>query len=167
MGIEMMYGVMASCVGEGLKKLDVSKKTILAYLDCQKNSLSELDLSNNKHLEFLDCSSNFLSALDLSYNKQLEYLDCSFNKLTFLELSHNKKLSMLYCRANDFVELDISKLSKQLRLVDVRDCEKVSKIILPKSKKTAVCIVHDPDFAESQKLNVCIDEGAAIVFEYK
>ncbi len=158
---------MASYDGKGLEQLDVSQKPKLVFLECQKNKLSELNLLNNKSLEYLDCSSNELSALGLSNNKRLEYLDCSSNKLTFLDLSNNKKLNMLYCRDNDFLELDLSKLKNHLSLVDVRSCKKLTKIILPKSKKKVICLVQDPDFAETEKLNICMDEGTTFVFEYK
>ncbi len=162
-----MCGFMESYNGKGLEKLDVSTNPYLSFLDCHNNKLSKLNLLENKYLEFLDCSFNNLSALELSNNKHLEYLDCSSNNLSLLDLTNNKKLNVLHCRANDFLELDLSKLKKHLELVDVRSCKKLTKIILPKNKMKAVCIVHDPDFAEDEKLNICMDEGVTIVFEYK
>ncbi len=137
---------MASYDGKGLEQLDVSQKPKLVFLECQKNKLSELNLLNNKSLEYLDCSSN---------------------KLTFLDLSNNKKLNMLYCSSNKLTFLDLSKLKNHLSLVDVRSCKKLAKIILPKSKKKVICLVQDPDFAETEKLNICMDEGTTFVFEYK
>ena len=94
--------------GNHLTSLDVSRNTVLKYLDVSSNQLSsltlgykgcltdlitydnpigELDLTTSPVLACLNCSKNHLKKLDLSENTALQQLDCDNNLLTSLALN--------------------------------------------------------------------------------
>ena len=93
--------------------LDVSKNTLLTWLECPENNINSLDLSNNTQLTWLSCSDNLLTALDVSKNTQLTYLDCSLNELSTLDVSKNTLLTWLSCSKNHHIStLDVSNNTK-------------------------------------------------------
>ena len=98
-----------SYIGIGkLTEINLSKNTLLFFLDCGYNQLTQLDLSNNTELSTLSCVENQLTELNLSNNTQLLVLDCGYNQLTQLDLSNNTQLLVLYCGYNQLTQLDLS-----------------------------------------------------------
>ena len=109
-GIETLYNLETLyCKRLGLKKLDVSKNTLLWMLDCSENQLTSLDLSQNSALTYVNCSDNKIRSLDVSKNTKLNNLYCEKNKLSSLVLGKKTGLYMLQCYLNDLADLDISK----------------------------------------------------------
>ena len=98
-----------SYIGIGkLTEINLSKNTLLFFLDCEYNQLTQLDLSNNTQLNFLNSQNNPLTNLNLSNNTELSILCCVENQLTELDLSNNTQLTNLYCLRNQLTQLDLS-----------------------------------------------------------
>lgn len=120
-----------NCSWNELTSLDVSKNTVLTYLDCSyndnmstlnvsgcialrsldcsKSPLTTLDLSNLKALRDIDCSGCQLTMLDLSGCSVLETIDCHDNEhLNTLDVSNNRSLLQLKCNMNEMISLNIS-----------------------------------------------------------
>jgi uncharacterized protein YjdB/Leucine-rich repeat (LRR) protein len=100
-------GFKCNCGGKYLTALDVSKNTMLTYLDCSNNQLTALDVSQNTALTNLFCYGNLLPTLNVSKNTALKILYCS-NQLTTLDVSKNTALRELNCGGNQVTMLDIS-----------------------------------------------------------
>ena len=90
----------------GLKKLNISRCTVLKELICHENIT--LDLSNNAALDYLNCSYCQMTTLDVSRNPALTVLLCNNNQLTTLDISKNTDLQFLQCRNNPLQTLIIS-----------------------------------------------------------
>ena len=56
-----LFNSMLSNYEGQLTKLDISKNTKLAYLDCSDNQLITLDVSKNTELAYLSCNNNLLT----------------------------------------------------------------------------------------------------------
>ena len=97
------------CYSNQLTELDVSKNTVLEYLDCSNNQLTGLDVRQNAALQSLDCSKNQLTSLDVRQNTKLDVLWCYQNQLTELDVRQNAALEYLYCQENQLTELDVRK----------------------------------------------------------
>ena len=98
-----------SYIGIGkLTEINLSKNTLLFFLDCGYNQLTQLDLSNNTQLNFLNSQNNPLTNLNLSNNTELSTLCCVENQLTELDLSNNTQLTNLHCLRNQLTQLDLS-----------------------------------------------------------
>ena len=95
------------CYSNQLTELDVSKNTVLEYLDCANNQLTGLDVRQNAALQSLDCSKNQLTSLDVRQNTKLDVLWCYQNQLTELDVRQNAALEYLYCYENPLTELDV------------------------------------------------------------
>jgi Leucine-rich repeat (LRR) protein len=96
------------CIDNQLTSLDVSKNTVLTYLDCDYNQLTSLDVSKNAALESFYCGVNQLTSLDVSKNTALTDLGCAYNQLTSLDVSKNTVLTYLFCHVNQLTSLDVS-----------------------------------------------------------
>lgn len=152
------------CSLNKITNLDLSKNTMLIYLDCGVNKLDNLNISNNimlKHLELymceihnldvtkninletLDCSCNCLSSLDVSKNGKLTSLDCSFNSISNLDLSGNPLLTELKCYYNNMFSIKITNNANLAYL----DCSNnyISNLDLSKNTKinTIKCNYND------------------------
>jgi Leucine-rich repeat (LRR) protein len=79
----------------------------LTTLYCYGNQITNLDLSKNTILKFLNCSQNKLATLDVSKNVSLTYLGCNDNQLNVLDVSKNVALSQFYCRNNNLQTLNL------------------------------------------------------------
>lgn len=78
-------------------------------IDCSYNELKKLDVSKQSILEyFLNCSHNRLEKLKLGVCS-LYWLDCSYNKLSKLDISGLHELAVVDCRCNSLDLLDIRK----------------------------------------------------------
>ncbi len=104
------------CYSNQLTELDVSKNTVLEYLDCANNQLTGLDVRQNAKLVNLYCNQNQLTELDVRQNTALVTLECGKNQLTELDVSQNAKLVDLYCNDNQLTELNLSRNNKVFRL---------------------------------------------------
>ena len=104
------------CYSNQLTELDVSKNTVLEYLDCSKNQLTSLDVRQNAALQRLDCAQNQLTSLDVRQNTKLVVLWCYRNQLTELDVSSNTALKYLYCYENQLTELDVRQNAKLVNL---------------------------------------------------
>lgn len=96
------------CAFNKLTELNLSKNTVLTFLDCLQNNISNLDVSCNTDLKNLSCSSNPLTSLNVSKNLLLESLDCVNDQLTNLDVSKNTALKDLTCYHNQLTSLDVS-----------------------------------------------------------
>ena len=104
------------CYSNQLTELDVSKNTVLEYLDCANNQLTGLDVRQNAALQSLDCSKNQLTSLDVRQNTKLDVLWCYQNQLTELDVRQNAALEYLYCYENPLTELDVRQNAKLVNL---------------------------------------------------
>ena len=87
-GIECFLGILRlRCQDNQLTELDLSKNTLLSYVECSRNKLEKLIIRANK-VNILLCDDNRLKELDLSGLPELELVDCSNNQLTELNLSN-------------------------------------------------------------------------------
>ena len=93
----------------------------LRKLVCYSNQLTELDVSKNTVLEYLDCSNNQLTSLDVRQNTKLDVLWCYQNQLTELDVSQNAALEYLYCQENQLTELDVSRNNKICELESINN----------------------------------------------
>lgn len=96
------------CIGNQLKKLDVSKNTSLISLICSENHISLLNISNNTSLKELWCRENLLLNIDVSNNPILQEMYCHDNQLKNLDISRNNALEILVCDKNLLTELNVS-----------------------------------------------------------
>ena len=112
-----------SCGFNYLESLDVSGCTELRGLDCQFQycGLKKLDVSKNTLLVELCCSTNQLTKLDVSKNTALTRLLCSDNQLTSLDVSQNTALNELYCDKNQIKEAGMDTLVESLPSVNKGD----------------------------------------------
>ena len=112
-----------SCGFNYLESLDVSGCTELRELDCQFQycGLKKLDVSKNTLLVELCCSTNQLTKLDVSKNTALTRLLCSDNQLTSLDVSQNTALNELYCYKNQIKEAGMDTLVESLPSVNKGD----------------------------------------------
>ncbi|WP_202703340.1 leucine-rich repeat domain-containing protein [Flavobacterium sp. UGB4466] len=97
------------CGNNQITNLNISQNTLLKTLICNINRLSSLDTSNNMLLTLVDCGANDINTLDFSNSESLQILRCSVNKLTTMNISNNRKLIELDCISNLLTSLDISK----------------------------------------------------------
>ena len=104
------------CYSNQLTELDVSKNTVLEYLDCSNNQLTSLDVRQNTKLDVLWCYQNQLTELDVRQNAALEYLYCQENQLTELDVRKNIALQNLACFSNALTSLDVSKNTQLQKL---------------------------------------------------
>ncbi|WP_164905440.1 RCC1 domain-containing protein [Flavobacterium sufflavum] len=112
------------CKGNLLSSIDLSKNTLLKYLDCSNNPLTALDVSKNILLVELYCDGGVsitnkttsakntgtgrLTALDLSNNLFLTKLSCSNNQIVNLNLSKNTILTDVNCSNNNLQNLNLN-----------------------------------------------------------
>lgn len=101
---------------------DVSKNSMLKYLDVSGCELTSIDISKNVELEYLNCAGdmaldNYLSVLDVSNIIKLESLDCSGNEITALDISNNISLKTLICGRNMIQSLDVYSNTELTRLI--------------------------------------------------
>ena len=99
------------CYSNQLTELDVSKNTVLEYLDCSNNQLTSLDVRQNTKLDVLWCYQNQLTELDVRQNAALEYLYCQENQLTELDVSRNNKICELEANNNYLTNLNVNNTS--------------------------------------------------------
>lgn len=112
-----------------LTSIDVSKNTLLEYLECNDCQLTSLNVSGCTKLKYLNCSNNQLASLDVSENSalqklicddcqlqslvskssKLKYISCKNNQLSSLNVSPNTELDTLYCTNNQLSTLDLTK----------------------------------------------------------
>ena len=104
------------CYSNQLTELDVSKNTVLEYLDCSNNQLTSLDVRQNTKLDVLWCYQNQLTELDVRQNAALEYLYCQENQLTELDVRKNIALQNLAYFSNALTSLDVSKNTQLQKL---------------------------------------------------
>ncbi|MFG4000879.1 T9SS type A sorting domain-containing protein [Flavobacterium aquidurense] len=78
-----------------LTGLNISKNTMLTYLDASGCYLKTLDVSNNKALITLEASGSMLEALDITKNPALTSLRVNSNQLTSLNLQNGKNTSLV------------------------------------------------------------------------
>lgn len=111
---------------------DLSKNTLLTYLDCSYNKIEDISLPVS--LETLICRFNKLESLKLQSSGKLKTLDCYGNYLDTIDLSKCSALEELTCGLNNFTTLD---LSKNLRLdyLDLTDCSRLKTVFLSRSHK--------------------------------
>ena len=70
--------------------------TSLKSLSVWKCSLSKLDVSKNTQLAYLDCCETGIAFLDVRYNRNIHQLWCYGNKITDLDLTNNLYLVKAY-----------------------------------------------------------------------
>jgi hypothetical protein len=110
-GIEAFVNLTSlACPIDGISSVDLSKNTLLQYLDIGGNyGLKTLDLSKNINLTSLDIIFTGLTTIDLSHNLLLQSLSANGtvnsgavlnNKLTSLDVSKNTLLSGLSADMN-------------------------------------------------------------------
>jgi len=182
-GIENLVNLDTLIVASNaLTSIDLSKNTLLIYLDCSSNQLDSLGLSSNTKLKFLNCSSNKLTALDLSANPELTYVNFSGNRITDIDLSQNGALKTLNCSGNELDSLNIGNntaletlncSNNNLTVLDVShnpalntlNCTNnpsLEKIILAKDQVIAN-LSHDPatflEYPEPEKVIVKIPDA--------
>jgi gliding motility-associated-like protein len=108
-GLESFVNLkMFYCGYNSFTSLDLSKNTLLEYLDCSVSKITSLDVSKNLKLTHLDCEGSQLTNLDVSKNIALEYLICDGLKSNNLDVSKNTVLRSLICRRSQLTSLDIS-----------------------------------------------------------
>jgi len=115
------------CTRNQLKKLDLSKNTLLRELKCNRNAIEKLDISNCLDLTILDCSQNQLTNLCLKNNKKIKNLNCAKNKLTGeLAIANNIELDILKCDLNQISNIDVSNCTS-LRIIECQN-NSISKL---------------------------------------
>ena len=141
------------CYSNQLTELDVSKNTVLEYLDCANNQLTGLDVRQNAALQSLDCSKNQLTSLDVRQNTKLDVLWCYQNQLTELDVRQNAALEYLYCYENPLTELDVRQNAKlvnlycnqnQLTELDVRQNTALVTLECGKNQLTELDVSQNP-----------------------
>ena len=141
------------CYSNQLTELDVSKNTVLEYLDCSNNQLTSLDVRQNAALQSLDCSKNQLTSLDVRQNTKLDVLWCYQNQLTELDVRQNAALEYLYCQENQLTELDVRKnialqnlacFSNALTSLDVSKNTQLQKLYCFSNQLTSLDVSRNP-----------------------
>ena len=149
------------CYSNQLTELDVSKNTVLEYLDCSNNQLTSLDVRQNAALQSLDCSKNQLTSLDVRQNTKLDVLWCYQNQLTELDVRQNAALEYLYCQENQLTELDVRKnialqnlacFSNALTSLDVSKNTQLQKLYCFSNQLTSLDVSNNTAL---EKLNCC------------
>lgn len=109
-GIESFVNITSLSFAQNqVTNLDISKNTLLTYLDCSVNQLTSLDISKNLALKNLICFNNQLTNLDVTKNTNLIQLATYKNPLTTLNVTQNYALQTLICYENQLTTLDVSK----------------------------------------------------------
>ncbi len=133
-GIEHFSGITRLyCNDLALTKLDLSKNTLLEWLQCNRNRLTELDLSNNTLLTTLECTQNLLTTLDLSKNTRLKELWCGNNPLDALDVTHNTALEVLHCWGQSFDSSDQFNIGR-LKTLDVSKNTELTVLDCPSNR---------------------------------
>ena len=141
------------CYSNKLTELDVSKNTVLEYLDCANNQLTGLDVRQNAALQTLDCSQNQLTSLDVRQNTKLDVVWCYQNQLTELDVRQNAALEYLYCQENQLTELDVRKnialqnlacYSNALTSLDVSKNTQLQKLYCYSNQLTSLDVSRNP-----------------------
>ncbi|MFH6991933.1 T9SS type A sorting domain-containing protein [Flavobacterium sp. FlaQc-48] len=76
--------------------LNISKNTMLTYLDASGCQIKTLDVSNNKALITLEISGSGLETLDITKNPALTSLRVNSNELTSLNLQNGKNTFLVF-----------------------------------------------------------------------
>jgi hypothetical protein len=109
-GIEAFVNITSlSLTQNQVTNLDLSKNTLLTYLDCSVNQLTSLDISKNLALKNLWCFNNQITNLDVTKNTNLIQLATYKNPLTTLNVTQNYALQILICYENQLINLDVTK----------------------------------------------------------
>lgn len=97
------------CSSNRLTELDadVTHKSRLVSVECQKNQLTTLILGENKGLKKLNCANNQLTQLNLNNMISLKELNCSNNQLTVLDVSSSPDLTTLVLKNNHLTSLNL------------------------------------------------------------
>ena len=110
-----------NCEGNPIKKIDVSKNTILRSLYFSNCNVSELNLGSIRSLENLYCEHNQLKTVDLSHCTSMQRLYLTDNKLTTLTVSHMPHLLDLGCGYNKLGKVDVTH-NEELQMLFVYSC---------------------------------------------
>lgn len=97
------------CSSNRLTELDadVTHKSRLVSVECQKNQLTTLILGENKGLKKLNCANNQLTQLNLNNMISLKELNCFNNQLTVLDVSDSPELTILWLKNNHLTSLNL------------------------------------------------------------
>ena len=97
------------CSSHRLTELDadVTHKSRLVSVECQKNQLTTLILGENKGLKKLNCANNQLTQLNLNNMISLKELNCFNNQLTVLDVSDSPELTILWLKNNHLTSLNL------------------------------------------------------------
>ena len=97
------------CSSNRLTELDadVTHKSRLVSVECQKNQLTTLILGENKGLKKLNCANNQLTQLNLNNMISLKELNCFNNQLTVLDVSDSPELTKLWLGNNHLTSLNL------------------------------------------------------------
>lgn len=124
-----------SCPELGIGSMvQISEFSRLQTLDCHGNQLTLLDLEACRELRTLNCSDNRLATLDVDGLRGLVRINCSNNDLSQLNLTSNSSVSTLECQANAFRTLDVSTCSRDMELVDARDCPLLATLYIARGQ---------------------------------
>lgn len=83
-----------------LNALNISKNSVLEYIDCSNNTISSLSVNENKNLKELICANNRLAGLYVNKAQALEVIDCRNNVLEYVDISNLSNLRTLICSKN-------------------------------------------------------------------
>ena len=113
-----------------ITEIDLSRNTLLEYLDLSGNMLERIDLLNNTQLGVIDLSNNQLTEINLARNTALEELNLSHNLLERIDLIENVNLRELDISHNLLSEINIAK-NEMLENLNVahNKIEKLSDVI--------------------------------------
>jgi len=101
------------CSKNKIKKIDLSKNTLVTGLWCDNNPLEGLNLyPNRENMEWIYCYNCGLTSLDVSSLKKLSYLECNSNPLGTLNVSNNPELEHLMCGDCGLTKLDLTQNTK-------------------------------------------------------
>ena len=126
------------CSENGITSIDLSKNSLLTFLNCTSNKLEVLDVSNEAKLRTLVCSDNQLTSLVLPQNSQMTGFNCDWNKLTELDLSTQTKLVYLKCNRNALTSLDLTN-SENIESIECQE-NKITQIQLPEDAENLATI---------------------------
>ena len=121
------------CSSNRLTELDadVTHKSRLVSVECQKNQLTTLILGENKGLKKLNCANNQLTQLNLNNMISLKELNCFNNQLTVLDVSDSPKLTTLWLGDNHLTSLNLDNNPKlDFSLTDIYSGENVYTVTL-------------------------------------
>ena len=154
------------CSENGITSIDLSKNSLLTYLNCTSNKLEVLDVSNEARLERLTCADNQLTSLVLPQNNKMTYLNCDWNKLTELDLSKQTRLRELECNRNALTSLDLTN-SENINWIECQS-NKITQIQLPEDAEklgTIKCESNNIDVEHMEQLINRLPERTA--YRYK